>query len=124
MQQARKTRSILSPEMKAELEEKRRLAEAMGTGAAAPQADPAGRRNIKLARAKEGGLMAREAPAASPVLVKKEPFEQRYRRVTACLEKNLHARVQELRRSGRVASVTALYNAALRELMGGHYIMQ
>lgn len=124
LQQARKTGGILSPRMKAEMEEKRRFAGAMWAGAAAPQADSTGRRKIKPAEVKEGGLAAREAPAANPVPVKKEPCEQRCRRVTSYLGKSLHARVQELRRSGWVTSVTALYNAVLREFTGRRYIMQ
>lgn len=52
---------------------------------------------------------------------RREPFEERYRRVTIYLEKSLHARVQELRRSSRVGSVTALYNAALRQYINRYY---
>jgi len=111
-----RTRKILSPEARAEFEEKmRRRAEAAGEGGGEPKEGTGERRKIRLPQSTGG------QPAAGPVPPRAEPFEQRYRRVTTYLEKPLHARVQELRRSGRVASVTALYNAALREYINRYY---
>lgn len=112
-----RTRKILSPEVKAEFDEKmRRRAETAGEGGGEPKEETGERRKIKLSQKSTGGQ-----PAAGPVPARDEPFEQRYRRVTTYLEKNLHKRVQELRKTGTVASVTALYNAALREYINRYY---
>lgn len=50
-----------------------------------------------------------------------EPFERRYRRVTTYLENGLQARLAELRGRGTIASVTALYNAAVREYLDRYH---
>jgi len=116
MQSRRATRRILRPKMREEIREKLRQKETEGKdgGESAPEAITTSRPKIKLPKQQEG-VSAPRSPAANPVPAKGEPFEERYKRVTTYLERDLHARVQRLRASGRVASVTALYNAALRE---------
>jgi len=117
MERGMRARKILSPEARAEFEEKmRRKAEAAGEGGGDQEAKPKERRKIKLPESKGAQL-----PAGGPVPARGEPFEERYRRVTTYLEKDVYATVQALRRSGRVASVTALYNAALREYINRYY---
>ncbi len=112
-----RTRKILSPEAKAEFEEKmRRKAETAGEGGGEQKEGTGERRKIKLPQKSTGGQ-----PEAGPVPPRAEPFEQRYRRVTTYLERELHARVRELRKTGTVDSVTALYNAALREYINRYY---
>jgi len=120
--QAKRSRGILSPKIKEELNRKRFIEEEEGTGgdddtAGARPAGVPGRRQIKFPK----GPTAQQESEANTVPPKALPFEERYQRVTTYLEKGLHERIQHLRSSGRVASVTALYNAALRQYINKYY---
>jgi hypothetical protein len=53
---------------------------------------------------------------------KEPPFSQRYTRVTTYLENSLSDKVKELSREGRISSVTALVNAALKEFLNKYEI--
>ena len=88
---------------------------AAGEGGGGPGEGTGGRRKIRLLQSKGG------QPGAAPVPPRAEPFAERYRRVTTYLERGLHERVWLLRSSGRVGSVTALYNAAQRQYVKRHY---
>lgn len=121
-EQQNKRRGILSPELRAELERKRSPAEGTRAGdgtAGAQRTESLGRRKVKLSGEKRP--TAQQGAGANPVPARREPFEERYRRVTTYLERGLHERVQRLRSSGRVGSVTALYNAALRQYIKRYY---
>jgi len=115
VEKGERERKILTPKAKAEWEERKRQrqSEAAETGnSGAEPGDKLARRQIKV----PGGKAE-----SGPVPALGRPFEERYRRVTTYLERGLHARVQSLRESGRVASVTALYNAALSQYVNKYY---